>query len=181
MYKRRGVCITIFCQSFCLTKPKKFVWEPFCVSEKNRLSKKFTDNKETLIYSVNDFFSHSTEKFRRGTPLCFKKNRVSENPIHNNGISMISIEKILSHSAEKIRRGPFPCFRKLRVSEIFMDKRRGGLSQFFSKVCLTVPKKFVGQHFCVSEKNRVSKKCMHKKTISFFVLIVFCPTDPKVS
>ena len=34
MHKRRGVCITIFFQTFCLTQPKKFVGQHICVSEK---------------------------------------------------------------------------------------------------------------------------------------------------
>ena len=57
-----------------------------------------------------------------------------------------------SHSTEKLRRGTLLCFRKILLSKIFMH-RGGGitvLSNFF--LCLAVPKNFVGEHFCVSEK-----------------------------
>ena len=56
---------------FCLTVPKTFVGKHFCVSEKNQVSTKLTDNKETLIFSVDNFLSHSAEKFRRGPLPCF--------------------------------------------------------------------------------------------------------------
>ena len=45
------------------------------------------------------------------------------------------------------------CFRKILVVRKFMDKRGGGGNQDFpSKIfCLTAPKNFIGEPFCVSE------------------------------
>ena len=119
--KRRRRCITVFCQSFCLTVPKILEGEPFCGPEKIRVSKNFTHKKWISFICAIKFLSHRVQKFRRGTRLCF---------------------------------------RKIRVWEIFMDKRRGGcITNFCQCFCLTVPKKFVGQPFCVSE-NFVYRKIL---------------------
>ena len=53
------------------------------------------------------------------------------------------------------------CFRKFPVAEKCMDQRRGGEYQAFpSKTfCLTVPKIFVGEHFCAAfQKFSASEK-----------------------
>ena len=68
------------------------------------------------------------------------------------GVSRFLVENLLSHNTEKIRRGTLLCFRKLLVSKKFMD-RRGEYHDLPSKACcLKVPKKFVDETFCVSEK-----------------------------
>ena len=54
--------------------------------------------------------------------------------IWEEGVVSRYLSKSLSHTTGKFRRGTLLCFRKRRVSEIFMDKRRGGVSQFFVKV-----------------------------------------------
>ena len=54
---------------FCLTVPKTFVGKRFCVSEKNRISKKLTENKETLTFSV-DNFCLTVPKIFVGEDLC---------------------------------------------------------------------------------------------------------------
>ena len=63
-------------KKFCLTVPKNFVEEPFCVS-KNFCYRKMLGIREGRVsrFSVKITLSHSTEKFRRGTLLCC----VSEN------------------------------------------------------------------------------------------------------
>ena len=74
--------------------------------------------------------SHTSEKFRRGTLLCFRKFLASKNfmdkkwgrrECHN-----FPIENLLSHSTEKLRRGTLLCSRKFLVSRDFMNKRGGG-------------------------------------------------------
>ena len=52
--------------------------------------------------------------------------------------------------------GNLLCFRKFLVSKIFIDRKEGGREchNFPSKICcLTVPKDFVGEPFCISEKS----------------------------
>ena len=56
-------------EKFCLIVPKKFEEEPFCVSEgfECRVSKKFVPKRGKSIFSIENFLSRSTEKFRRGS------------------------------------------------------------------------------------------------------------------
>ena len=77
------------------------------------------------------------------------------------GISRYSAESFLSHSTDKFFRGTLLCFRKFLESKTVMD-RKGGRREchnFPSKICcFTVPKKFVGEPFCVSEKSWYRKQ-----------------------
>ena len=69
------------------------------------------------------------------------------------GIITILRRRKLSHSAEKFCRRTLRCFRELRVSKSFMHKGGREYHNFPLKIfCLAVPKKFVEEPFCVSEK-----------------------------
>ena len=65
---------------FCLTVPKNFVGEHFGVSE-NFGYRKILCIREGGVsrFSVENFLSHSTEKFRWGTLRFIRKFRVSKN------------------------------------------------------------------------------------------------------
>ena len=107
-------------------------------------------------------FSHSTEKLRRGTFVCSIKSLVTKIfmdkrwGMKEGGVSRKFVEKFLSQSTEKIRKATFQCSTKGLVSKKFMVRSGGGgggkyhdyLSCF---CCLTVPKNFVGELFCVSQ------------------------------
>ena len=55
----------------------------------------------------------------------------------------------VSPSSEKFRRGTRHCYTKFPVSKNFRDKEGGGNQDFPSKrFCLTLPKNFIGEHFC---------------------------------
>ena len=61
-------------------------------------------------FSVENLLSHSTEKLRRGTILCFTKLLVSKNLMDKRGgagreYHDFLSKSFLSHSAKKIRRG----------------------------------------------------------------------------
>ena len=74
------------------------------------------------------------------------------------------------------------CFRKLLVSKNVSDKTVGGYHDFPYKLfCLTVPKHFVEETFCVSEKFLVSKLSMDKwrRVVSQVFVSFFCLTVPK--
>ena len=94
-------------------------------------------------FSVDNFWSHSAENFRRGTRLCFRKFRVSKNFMPKRGISRFSIENLLSHSTEKLRRGTLLCFTNFLVSKKFMDKR-GEYHDFLSNIFCLCPKISLG-------------------------------------
>ena len=61
-------------KNFCLTVPKNFVEEPFCVSE-NFCYRKMPGIREGRVsrFSVKYVLSYSAESFRRETLLCFRK------------------------------------------------------------------------------------------------------------
>ena len=65
-YAREGY-VTIFGRFFCLTAPKNFVGEPFCAVFP--VAKKFIGGGKEGVsrFSVENFLSHSAEKFCRGT------------------------------------------------------------------------------------------------------------------
>ena len=140
--KRRGGCITIFCQSRCLTVPKIFVGKPSFVS------KTFGYRKVLWIREEG-------------------------------GVSHFFV-KIFDSQYRKMSLGNPSVFRKTRVSKIYMDKRRGDCITIFCRsLCLRVPKFFVGQTFCVSEKIGYRKKLRIIRGIHYYLLIFFCSTVPK--
>ena len=63
-------------------------------------------------------------------------------------MSQFFIENLLSHSTGKLRQGTLVCLTKFRASKKILHE---GSSTIFCRPCLTVPKKFVGEPFCVSE------------------------------
>ena len=69
-------------------------------------------------FSIENLLSHSNEKLRKGTFLCFTKFLISKKFMDKGGgregVSRFSVKIFLSHSAEKFRRGTLLCC----VSEI---------------------------------------------------------------
>ena len=113
-------------------------------------------------FSIENFLSHSTEKFQWGTLRCIRKFRVSQNFMHKKDISLNSFEKFLSHSADKIRRTLLR-FERILVSKIF-KQRRGEASRFCRKFFyLTGPKKLRQGTFLCFRKFLVGKKFMDKR------------------
>ena len=105
-----------------------------------------------ITFSVKNFMSHSTKKFRWGTLRCFRKFRISQIFMHKKGISLNSVEKFLSHGADKIRRRTLLCFEWILVSKVFKH-RRGKFHDFVESFLISQDRKnFAGEPFCVSEK-----------------------------
>ena len=103
--------------------------------------------------SVENFWSHSAEKFRWGRLRCIGKFRLSKIFMHQRergGITFLR-RKLLSHRTEKLRWGTVRCFRNFRVSQIFMHTKGISLNSL-KNFCHTVPIKFAGEHFCVSKE-----------------------------
>ena len=135
--------ITTFRSKFFVSHYRKISLGNTSVYQKLSGIKKFYASERGVSrrFSVENFVSHRTEKFRWGTLQCFRKFRVSQNFMHKKGISLNSVEKFLSHSADKIRRRTLLCFERSLVSKIF-KQRRGEASRFCQKkFYLTGPKK----------------------------------------
>ena len=87
---RRGYCLFVLI-TFCPAEPKVFVGEHVCVSGKSVYRKFFGWETRGVYHDfLSKSLSHSTEKFRRGTLLCFRKFRVSKHFLHRKGISLNS-------------------------------------------------------------------------------------------
>ena len=118
-------------------------------------------------FSIENFLSHST-KISLGLTSVYREisgvEKISAS--EREGLSHFSVEKVLSHSTRKCRWGTLRCIRKFRISKQFMhqrererererDREAGNIGKYHvspSKTfCLTVPIKFVGEHFCVSK------------------------------
>ena len=119
---------------FCLTV-QKICGEPSNVSENFGYRKILCIRKGVHYFLLKLFLSHSAEKFRSGTLLCFKKILVSKIFMHRRGgdITVLS-KKVLSHRTEtkNLVREPY-CFPwNFWYRKNFMGKRGGGLSRFCS-------------------------------------------------
>ena len=102
------------------------------------------------------FLSHSAEKFRSGTLLCFRPFWVLKNFMPRTGMSRFAEEKLLSHSAEKFCRGTFVFIRVLGLKKSCMPKR--GISRFSMENLLSHSAgKFVGEPFYVSKNFDIEK------------------------
>ncbi len=82
-----------FSNFFCLIVPNYFVEEPFRVSLISGIERFYASEGYVTIFCRN-FFSHSTEKFRREALLCFTKFLVSKKSmderVGGNGVSQFS-------------------------------------------------------------------------------------------
>ena len=78
--------VTLFRQNcFFLTVPNHFVDETFCVSETFGYQKCLCPARENPPFSIEILMSHSTEKLRRGTHLCFTEKFVSKDFMNKRG------------------------------------------------------------------------------------------------
>ncbi len=108
MEKRGSESQDFLPKSICLTEQKNFVGEPFLVSQNFRYRKSLWRRRGGVPgFPVENFLSHSAEKIRRGTLLCFSfsgiENISGEEGV--GGVSGVFVEMFLSHFAEKFRRG----------------------------------------------------------------------------
>ena len=162
---------------FCLTVPKHFVGGDTSVYQKISGIEKFYASEGVSRFSVENFLSHITKKFRWETLRCFRKFRVSQNSMHKKGISLNSVEKFLSHSADKIRRRTL-CFERILVSKIFKQKRGEGIENFQAKEGEALRSGTL--LCCVSENFRQPKSLwIRKGEYQDFPSKIFCLTVPK--
>ena len=78
--------------------------------------------------------------------MCLRKVLVSKIFLIKRGIRILSV--FLSHTAQKLRGGTLLCFRNVPITKKFWIVGVSGFCLFF---CLTVPKTFEDEPFCVSE------------------------------
>ena len=94
------------------------------------------------------------------------------------GVSRFSVENFRSHSTEKSHWAAL-CFKKILLSKNFMHRRGGGITVLSKIFCLTVPKKFVGEHFGASKNFGYRKILCIRRGYHYFPWKLLCLTVPK--
>ena len=115
----------------CLTVPKNFVGENFCVSQNFWYRNFFWITRRRGLgglsrFPFKNFLSQSAKKLRRGTLLCFRKFQVTKNFLPKRGILRFSKEELSLDSSEKLCRRTLLWFKKLVVSKNLWITRVAG-------------------------------------------------------
>ena len=127
-------------------------------------------------FSVENFWSHSAEKFR-GHPFNASENLGYRKILCILGGITFFRRKFLVSECRKISWACLQCFRKFGVSKNFMHNR--GYHNFPSKTFLShSAEKFRGHPFNNSE-NLGYRKIMHNRGYHNFPSKIFCLTVPK--
>ena len=121
--------ITIF-EIFMSHSVENFRKEILLFLRKLLVSKSFMDEKGVSRFSVENFWSHSAEKFR-GHPFNVSENLGYRKILCILGVSQVSVEHFLSHSAEKFRGHPFNVSENLGHRKILCII--GGITSFRQK------------------------------------------------
>ena len=109
--------------------------------------------KRISLNSVEKSLSHSADKIRRRTLLCFERILVSKSFKQRRGEASRFCRIFFISQSQKTSPGNHSVFQKISGRQnYFMDKRGGGITIFRRSFCLTVPKYFIAEHFGVSEK-----------------------------
>ena len=139
--------------------------------------------KGISLNSVQKSLSHSADKIRRRTLLCFERILVSKSFKQRRGEASRFCQKIFYlKGPKKLRQGTALCFRKFLVGKniLWIRGGGGGITIFRRSFCLTVPKYFIGEHFGVSQKILLSKIFMHRRGGWHHGFVgIFCLTGPK--
>ena len=147
-------------ESFCVTLPKNFLVELFCVWETFWCQKILsTRDGQVSRSSIEIVLPHSTEKTLVDPPLFQKKLGYSKKfkGIRENlgGITIFWNSFVPQYRNNSSRNPSVLCFRIFTVAKKFRDNRgekgRKDHHDFLSKTCLTVTRNFAGESFGVSE------------------------------
>ena len=145
---KKGISLVVSVEFFVSKCPKTSLGKPVyqnCSDNKN-----FLDKRGIRILTI---FCNQCPKTSRRNPSGFQKYSDSGNFLDNRRIKILPIF-FSSDSAHELRGGTLLCFRKFLVSKNFMDRK--GRGRDFHNIpsnicCVTVPKNFEDEPFCVSE------------------------------
>ena len=130
----------------CLTVLKKLVGEPFCLSQSGLQKFHGKEGGGSITFSVKIFWSKS-RKNSCGNALVCHCFRVSKKFMPKRFMSRFFVELSVSHSNKKPPRGTL-VFQKCYGVDFFWII---GVSRFCQFFCLTLPKSFVEEPFCLSQ------------------------------
>ena len=171
---------------FNLTLPKNFVGvtRVFQKFQKYSAIEKFYEEKRgrevVSQNSVGNLLSHSAEKHRGGTLLCFWKFLVSKNFIDKRrgrgyhdfepggGVARFSLDYLMSHSTETFVREPFSASLISGIKKTYAQE--GYISIFREKVWSHSAEKHRGGTLLCFRKFGVSKKITHNRGVLRFCI-----------
>ena len=133
--------------------------------------------------SVENFLSHSAEKCRRGTLLCFRKFLVLKNVRDKRGGGYHDfLSKLFCFTVPKNAVGePFSLSLISGMEEVRMRGWGGWVVGGVKIFRLTVPKNFVGQPFRVSLISGIEKFYASEGYVTIFCRIFFVSQCRKIS
>ena len=151
MHQRGG--ITFLRRKLFVSQYQKLSLGNTLVFRKFRVSQNFMHKKGMSLNSVEISLSHSADKVRRRTLLCFEGILVSKIFKQRRGEASRFCRNFFHLTGpKKFRQGIILCFRKFLVGEnILWIREGGGYHVFPSKVFVSLYH-FIGEHFGVSEK-----------------------------
>ena len=172
MDKRRGACITIFCQNLCLAVPKKLVEQPFSVSEKIGFQKNLRTIRGFHFFLLTIFCLTVPKNFVADPFRVSEKFLVSKILMdkRRGAVSQVFV-RYLSHSTKKNLRRILLCFRKSRLWKKFTQKKWISLFSAINFLSHIVQKSHRGTHLCF-RKLRLSKKFMDKRRRACITIFV---------
>ena len=134
LWMRMGAreCHDFQMEFFCLTEPKNFVEEPFCVAENfeyRKMSRRERGGASRLY--LENLLSHRTEQLRRGN-LCFRKVLVSKNvkDKREGGGNRDFLSKFCCLTVQKIFVGETCVSESFWYRKMLRIRERGGITTF---------------------------------------------------
>ena len=153
---------------FCLTVPKNFVGE-WCF-RKFRVSQNFMHKKGISLNSVKKSLSHSADKIRTRTLLCFERILVSKSFKQRRGEASRFCRSFFYLTGPKKLRQRTILFQKISGREKYlMDERGGGITFFRRKFLVSQCRKILWASLQCFRKLGVSKNFMHNRGITVFL------------
>ena len=148
---REGGGFTFLRRKHLSHSTKSFRWGTVRCFRKIRVSQKFVHRRGVSLKSVEKFLSHTADKIV-GEQFCVSKEFWNRKFSSKRGGSFKVLSKVsfISQDRKKLRQGTILRFTNFLVVENFLWMRGGSYHDFPSKrFCLTVPKYFNGEQFCV--------------------------------
>ena len=152
---REGEGITFLRRKLFVTQYRKISLGNTSVYQRNSgIEKLYAREREGgSRFTVENFLSHSTEKFRWGTLRCIRKFRLSKNFMHQRGrgYHISQSKNFFVTQYQKMSLGNTSVYRELLGIEKVYASEKDGVSHFSVENFLShSTKNFVGAHFGVS-------------------------------
>ena len=151
--RRGGGGIKFLGRKLFVTQYQKISLGNTSVSQKISSSQNFMHKKRISLNSVEKSLSHSADKIRRRTLLCFDRIQVSKSFKQRRGKLHGFVEICFYLTGpKKLRQGTILCFRKFLVGKNILWIR-GGVSRFSVEVFVSLYRNISLQNTLVFQKN----------------------------